>query len=167
MTKTFTIVAALFVTLELGVCYNLWFDQDASKLGDATLAPANFEGWKLAQRGGSKWMPVERQLSFFSLWVANNKFILSTLLAVCAFSQDGMTRLLASFFTSVGCAIYFISMDSSMRSMEDAGDVRTGQADELGSVVSFLLLLWLCAFAAEAHDSVKNYHIHLQKAKAA
>ena len=149
MTKTFAAAATLFAAVELFTCYYLWFDHDGSLFGEGTMAPGNFEGWRLARRSGRKWSSVERQLSFFSLWVGNNKFIFSALLLVCAGSSDGRTRLMASLFTFVGCAIYFAQMSPLLREMEGAGDVREGQADETGTVVGILTVLWLMAFAAE------------------
>ena len=149
MTKTFAAAATLFAAVELFTCYYLWFDHDGSLFGEGTMAPGNFEGWRLARQSGRKWSSVERQLSFFSLWVGNNKFIFSALLLVCAGSSDGRTRLMASLFTFVGCAIYFAQMSPLLREMEGAGDVREGQADEVGTVVGILTVLWLMAFAAE------------------
>ena len=149
MTKTFAAAATLFAAVELFTCYYLWFDHDGSLFGEGTMAPGNFEGWRLARQSGLKWSSVERQLSFFSLWVGNNKFIFSALLLVCAGSSDGRTRLMASLFTFVGCAIYFAQMSPLLREMEGAGDVREGRADETGTVVGILTVLWLMAFAAE------------------
>jgi len=54
MTKNFTLVATLFALVELSTVAFLWFDHDATKFGPDTLAPANFQGWKLAQRGGGQ-----------------------------------------------------------------------------------------------------------------
>ena len=50
MTKTFATVAVFFIAHELFVLYVVWFDQEALTTGPNTLAPANFEGWKLAKR---------------------------------------------------------------------------------------------------------------------
>ena len=156
MTKTFATVAVLFIALQLFACYVVWFDQEALTTGPNTLAPANFEGWKLAKREGTKMAPVIRQLQFYTLWVGNNKFISSTLLLVCAFSSDGLTRLLAALFTTLGCALYFNQMDTTMKLMDAKGDVRPGFAEEMASFIGFLLALWLCAMASEVHAMLKR-----------
>mmetsp|Transcript_2597 Transcript_2597/g.5053 ORF Transcript_2597/g.5053 Transcript_2597/m.5053 type:complete len:167 (+) Transcript_2597:69-569(+) len=157
MTKTFATVAVLFVALELWTCYILWFDQEALTTGPDTLAPANFAGWKLARRQGTKMAPVSRQLHFYALWVGNNKFIFSTLLLVCAFSSDGLTRLLAALFSSLGCVLYFaLNMDASMKLMDAEGDVRPGLAEEIASLIGIVLVMWLCALASEMHAMLKR-----------
>ena len=156
MTKTFATVAVFFTALELFTCYVVWFDQEALTTGPNTLAPGNFEGWKLAVRQGTKMTPVVRQLQFYALWVGNNKFIFSTLLLVCAFSSDELTRLLAALFATLGCALYFVQMDTTMKLMDARGDVRPGFAEELASLIGFLLVMWLCATASEVHAMLKR-----------
>ena len=164
MTKTFTTVTVLFTALELFMCYVVWFDQEALTTGPDTLAPANFEGWKLAKREGNKMAPVIRQLQFYTLLVGNNKFIFSTLLLVCAFSSDGLTRLLAALFATLGCALYFTQMHTTMKLMDTKGDVRHGVAEEMALLIGFLLVMWLCATASEVHAMLKR--LGDQKAKA-
>ena len=156
MTKTFATVAVFFIAHELFVLYVVWFDQEALTTGPNTLAPANFEGWKLAKREGTKMAPVIRQLQFYTLWVGNNKFINSTLLLVCAFSSDGLTRLLAALFAALGCALFFNQMDTAMKLMDAKGDVRPGIAEEMASFIGFLLALWLCAMASDVHAMLKR-----------
>ena len=156
MTKTFATVAVFFIAHELFVLYVVWFDQEALTTGPNTLAPANFEGWKLAKREGTKMTPVIRQLQFYALWVGNNKCIFSTLLLVCAFSSDGLTRLLAALFTTLCFALYFTQMDTAMKLMDVKGDVRPGFAKEMASLVGFLLVMWLCSTASEVHAMLKR-----------
>ena len=112
MTKTFAAAATLFAAVELFTCYYLWFDHDGSLFGEGTMAPGNFEGWRLARQSGRKWSSVERQLSFFSLWVGNNKFIFSALLLVRAGSSDGRTRLMASLSRPARAAVVARSTSS-------------------------------------------------------
>jgi len=48
-------------------------------------------------------------------------------------------RLLALFFMAFGCAIYFFTMDSAMKSLDSAGDIQAGSAETLSLVIAFLL----------------------------
>ena len=43
-----------------------------------------------------------------------------------------------------------------MKLMDAKGDVRPGFAEEMASLVGFLLVLWLCATASEVHAMLKR-----------
>ena len=154
MTRTFTAVACIFCTLELLAVYQLWFDENAEQF-PSSLAPGSFAGFRDALR--RKDVKVIRQIQFYGLWVGNNKFIFSALLAVCAASNDAKTRILASLATAVGCALYFWRMHAAYTLMEERGDVRPMAAKEIGDLIGGICLpMWSCAVVAELHAATRG-----------
>lgn len=137
ITKILTIVTVLFCTMELLGCFYLWFDLTGGAAGPNVLAVGNFEGWMVATTTGED--SIVDELTFFSYYVGNNKFIMACMLLTTCFSNDARTKQLGGMFATIGCILYYWKMAPLMSEMVSNEEAPTAMAQQ----TYYLILLFI------------------------
>jgi len=114
-----------------------------------TLSVCNFGGWQLAEK--EEISSVLRQLTFFSLYVGNNKLMMALLSIVCAFSTDERTKQLVGVVGTLGTAAYFVNMNPLMKLMLTEKEV---SPILVNSTFWTILVLFVLNFSATAAYTV-------------
>ena len=152
--KLYWFSMGMFSCLEMMAVYQLYFWKscDNESGGGYMMNRSNINIWKNSMKHNKEMINL---VDWYSMWVANNKFILITLGCVIGYNGDLKTRFYGSLAMALGCGIYFIKMSQLLHKMQQNGELIDSRDNNQPNLAHYndiaiggtLLPLWLCTAA--------------------